>query len=182
MTENPTATPPAEEQTSGARRRFVQVYGAKPWHLLSLLGCFALTGYAVSRLLDNLPVLIRIGIWFVGAAVVWDLLLGPAYAGADHLLRRPLARVRQGRVSPLNYVRVPVMLSTLLLLVWAPLILQRSEPVYRLKAGLVQDPYLERWLAVTGVLLLASALAYAVAVGRGRRRRRREQPAAAARP
>jgi hypothetical protein len=151
--------------------RFRRLYGASPWHLVALVGCFALTGYAASRLLDDLPVLVRITIWFVGAAVVWDLLLGPLVALVDRLLRSVLGRSDRPRVSPLNYVRVPLLLSALLLLVWAPLVLQRSEGVFRVKAGLLQDPYLERWLAVSGVLAACSAAAYALALLRAGRRR-----------
>jgi hypothetical protein len=147
--------------------RFRRLYGASPWHLVALLGCFALTGYAASRLLDDLPVLVRITIWFVGAAVVWDLLLGPALALADRLLR-PLGRLR---VPALNYVRVPGLLSLLLLVVWLPVILQRSEAVFRTKAGLSQDPFLGRWLTVTAVLFAASAAAYGIALLRAARRR-----------
>jgi hypothetical protein len=169
VSENPTATAPAEQTTSGARRGFVRRYGAKPWHLLSLLGCFALTGYAVSRLLDDLPALLRITIWFVGAAVVWDLLLGPALAAGDRLLR-PLRRVRPHGVSPLNYVRVPALLSLLLLVMFLPLIRQRSEGVFQAKSGLSQDPYLGRWLTVTVALFALAGLAYTVALLRARRR------------
>ena len=148
---------------SAFRRR----YGASPRHLVALLACFALTAYAASRLLDDLPVLLRIAIWFVGAALVWDLLLGPLLALADRLLR-PLHRLP---VPALNYVRVPALLSVLLLLVWAPLILQRSEGVFGVKAGLTQDPYLGRWLAVAVALFALSGLAYAVALVRARARR-----------
>jgi hypothetical protein len=143
---------------------FRRLYGASPWHLVALLGCFALTAYSVSRLLGELPVLLRIAIWFVGAALVWDLVLGPALALADRLLR-PLARLR---VPALNHVRVPALVSLLLLVVWLPVILQRSEGVFRVKAGLTQDPYLGRWLAITAVLFAASGLLYAVAVLRVR--------------
>ena len=160
---NVTEVPPA-------RGRFAKLYGAKPWHLVSLLLCFLVTGYAVTRLLGDLPALLRIAIWFVGSAVVWDLLLGPTIALADTLVRPVLRRVQVRRVSPLNYVRFPALLSALLLLVFAPLILQRSELVYAYKSGLTQDPYLDRWLLVTALLFLASAVAYAVAVARDRRR------------
>ena len=142
-------------------------YGAGPGQLVALLLSFVLAGYAVSRLLDDLPVLLRIGVWFVGAALVWDLLLGPALAAVDRALR-PLSRL--GPVPVLNYVRVPLLVSGLLLLVWAPLVLQRSAPTFMRKSGLSADPYLERWLAVSAVLILGSALAYGVAVLRARRR------------
>lgn len=146
-------------------RVFRRLYGASGWHLVALLACFALTAYAVSRLLDDLPVLLRIAIWFVGAALVWDLVLGPALALADRLLR-PLQRLR---VPALNYVRIPGLVSLLLLAVWLPVILQRSEQVFRTKAGLSQDPFLGRWVAISAVLFAGSALLYGVAVLRSRR-------------
>jgi uncharacterized membrane protein YuzA (DUF378 family) len=147
---------------SAFRRR----YGASWWHLLSLLACFALTGYAVSRLFGDSTALVRIAIWFVGAAVVWDLVLGPLLALADAGLRR----LRLGPVPPVNYLRVPALLSLLLLVVWAPLIFERSAFVYEMKSGLSSQPYLGRWVAVTVVLFAVSAVAYAVAVWRARRR------------
>ena len=147
---------------------FGRRYGAAWWHLLALLACFALSAYAVSRLIGN-PELFRIAVWFVGAAVVWDLLLGPGFALLDRLLRSTAGRARPAGVPVVNFVRVPVALSLLLLLVWAPLVLQRSEGVYTAKAGLSQDPYLARWLGITAVLFLASAVAWALATRRARR-------------
>ena len=132
-----------------------RLYGAGPGHLLALLGCFAVSGYAATRLLDDLPILLRIGIWFVGAALAWDLLLGPLLALVDQLLRVALLR---GRVPLLNYVRVPGLMSGTLLLVFAPLVLRRSTETFERKSGLDADVYLGRWLAVTAVLFAASAL------------------------
>ena len=148
---------------------FARRYGAQPWHLLVLLALISGTGYVASRLVDD-PTVISIVVWFVGAAIVWDLLLGPALALADLGLRTALAKVRTGGVRPLNYVRVPALLSLLLLVLWAPLVLQRSEPVYRAKTGLSQDPYLERWLLVTALLFTASGIVFALAVLRAWRR------------
>lgn len=149
---------------TGRTGRF-RLYGASPWHLLALLGCFTLAGYAVSRLLDD-PSLLRITLWFVGAAVFWDLVAGPLIALVDRLLL-PL-RSRPRRVGLLNHLRVPALVSGLLLVVWAPVILQRSEPTFRLKAGLSQDDYLERWLALTAALFALSAVAYAARLVRAR--------------
>lgn len=145
-----------------------RLYGAAPWHLLALLGCFLLTAYAASRLLDD-PALLRIAVWFVGAAVVWDLMLGPAFAAADRVLHGATTRVRPAGVRLLPYLRVPAAVSTLLLLVFLPSILQRSEGVYAAKTGLSQDPYLERWLVVSATLFAFSAALYGLAVLRARR-------------
>ena len=150
-----------------ARRRpgagFRRLYGAGPLHLVVMLLAIALSLYAVTRIRDD-PALLKIAVWFVGAALVWDLLLGPALAVVDRLLL-PLHRV-----GALNHVRVPLLASALLLLVWAPAILQRSEGVFRTKAGLSQDVFLGRWLVITAVLCAVSAALYGLQVLRGRRR------------
>ena len=157
-------TDPHEDKTG-----FARLYGAHPWHLLSLLASFAVTGYAVSRLLDDSAALLRIAIWFVGAAAVWDLVLGPLLSVADEGLKPVLSSARVRGVAALNFVRFPAGLSLLLLLVWAPLIFQRSEQIYQGKSDLTQDPYLERWVAVTVALFVLSALAYGLAVLRAGR-------------
>jgi hypothetical protein len=61
--------------------------------------------------------------------VVWDLVLGPALALSDRGVRWLLPRVAS--VSPLDLVRFPALLSLLLLALFAPLVLQRSEQRYR---------------------------------------------------
>ena len=155
-----------DDAPGSPRGRVGRLYGASPWHLVALLGCFALAAYAVSRMRDD-PALLRIAIWFVGAAVVWDLVVGPLIALADRGLRHLRARPR--RISLLNHVRVPALMSGLLLVVWAPVILQRSEQVFRTKAGLSQDPYLARWIAITAALFALSALVYAIRWVRGAR-------------
>jgi len=143
-----------------------RLYGASPWHLLAVLAGLLLSAYVVSRLADN-PSLLRIAVWFVGAAIVWDLVAGPLIALVDRLLL-PL-RSRPRRVSLLNHVRVPALLSGLLLVVWAPVIFQRSEQTFRLKAGLSQDPYFDRWLIITAVLAMSSAVVYAARLVRAGR-------------
>lgn len=171
----PSATPGAPAAApvdAPARRpgRGGRLYGASPWHLVALLAGFAIAAYAVSRIRED-PALLKMAIWFVGAAVVWDLVVGPLIALADRALR-PL-RSRPRRVSTINHVRVPALTSALLLLVWAPAVFQRSEPVFRVKAGLGLDPFLGRWLAITAVLFVASALVYALRWAR----RARSEPA-----
>lgn len=167
------AAPPengsAERAPGGLRGR----YGASPWHLVAMGGCLLLSAYAASRIFDN-PSLLRIAVWFVGAAIVWDLLLGPLLALVDRALL-PLRR-GPGGVALLNHVRVPLLLSALLFLVWAPVILQRSERTFQLKAGLKQDPYLERWLLITLAAFVVSGIVYVVRLRTGR------TPVAAAEP
>ena len=152
-------------------RTFRRAYGAGPLHLLALLASVALAGAAALRVADD-PLRLRYLAWFVGAAVVHDLLLFPLYALLDRsvsglLRRRRAPALRSGSGSgSVNFVRVPALLSGLLLLVFAPVILQRSEGAYGAASGLDQDVFLGRWLALTGLLFLGSAVLYAL---RGRR-------------
>lgn len=168
------------------RRRIAGFYGADPLHLLALLACFALAGYAASRVVaatDPRGQKIWVGfvIWFIGAAIVHDFVLYPLYALADVAVQRR----RWGRRRPrpyvqrrpwINYLRVPAGLSGLLLLVWFPLILRLSEETYRNAAGLDLSPYLGRWLLVTGLLFAGSAITYAVRLRSAASARRGPRP------
>jgi hypothetical protein len=148
------------------RRLLLRWYGAGSLHLLALLACFGLAGYAAARFVSSRP--LAVAVWFVGAAAGHDLLLVPLYSLAD---RSALAALRHRAphrpAAPwINYVRVPAALSGLLLLVWFPLILRLQSP-YHASTTLSADPYAWHWLAVTGTLFLLSAVAFALRL-RGR--------------
>ena len=136
-------------------------YGSSPLHLLVVLGALGLAGAAALPLLRN-DGAAKIGLWFLGAVLVHDLVLFPLYALADRALPR------RGR----NHVRVPALLSGLLLLMFWPIITQHSEGSYSFASGLDQDVYLGRWLAITVALFGVSGLLFLV-------RRRRPEPARA---
>ncbi|GLX01123.1 hypothetical protein [Microtetraspora sp. NBRC 16547] len=166
------------------RRRVADRYGADPLHLLVLLACFALAGYAASRVVAA-GIWVGFLVWFVGAAIIHDFVIYPLYAVADIAVRwRPWRGVRPSAALShpppwINYLRVPLALSALLLLVWFPLILRLSQDGYRRSVALDTTPFLGRWLLVTGLLFAGSALAYAV---RLRRRAQPERNGPAARP
>jgi hypothetical protein len=165
----------------GAGGRWISAhYGSDPLHLLALLACFALAGYTVSRVVAA-GIWVGFAIWFIGAAIVHDLVLFPLYTlAAVAVQRRPWGRRRPGphvQWRPwINYLRVPAGLSGLLLLVWFPLILRQPEATYRQAVGLGLRPYLGRWLLVTGVLFTGSALAYAVRMRSAASARRGPRP------
>jgi hypothetical protein len=146
-------------------RWFYRWYGSNPLHLLTLIASFALAGYAAEKLLAR--DMVAILVWFAGAVIGHDLLLMPLYTLAD---RSVLAVFRHERrpdpptVSWINYLRVPAVLSGLLLLIWFPLIF-RLPNRFTILTGLSLDPYLMHWLAVTGALFLLSAVALAVRLG-----------------
>jgi hypothetical protein len=178
-------------------------YGGHPLHLLALLAAFALAGYAVRAIVaaGQWP---GFALWFVVAIVGHDLLLFPLYSLADLSLRRLLPRrarpgharyraAHRDQAPPgggqaqqsvagipaayppvLNYIRVPTAFSLLLFLVWFPLILGLSEHFYHRGSGLTTQPYLGRWLAITGVLFGISAVSYALRLRRSASRLRKK--------
>ncbi len=151
-------------------------YGASPLHLLLVLCSFAVALYAGLRLLKGDPV--GVAVWFVGAALLHDLVLLPLYTVTDRALQALLARAGRGREegtlwaagSTVNYLRVPGLVSLLLLVVWYPLVLRRV-PGYQVTTGLPPDTFLGHWLLITGALFAGSALCLLAALLRRRPRR-----------
>jgi hypothetical protein len=142
-----------------SRTVFRRRYGASPLHLLLVLASFALAAYAGVRLLKGET--LGVALWFVGAALLHDLVLLPLYAVTDRVAQRLFGR-REGGVGEaqprpsVNYVRVPLFVSGLLLLVWWPLVL-RQVGHYTAVTGLPADRFLGRWLLITAALLVVSA-------------------------
>lgn len=165
--------------------RFTAWYGAGPLHLVALVAGAAVSAYAVTRV-TALDTLVAIGLWFAGTLVAHDLVLFPIYSAADnagawlrHRASSPGSGSGPGSSVPVvpvvNHVRVPVVLSGLLLLAWFPLVLRLSRG-YEHITGRSDAPYLGRWLLVTGVLFAGSALVYAVRLLLARRRRTAVSP------
>lgn len=127
-----------------------------PLQLLLLACSFALAGYAGVRLLAD--DWFGVALWFVGAAVLHDLVLLPLYAALDRAVVRALDAV--GRREWTLYVRVPAAFSGLLLLVWFPLISGSVARRYESATGLPGDVFLGRWLLVTAVLFGGSAVLF----------------------
>jgi len=147
----------------------VNRYGAAPAHLVVLLACVALAGYTASFLLGD-PALLRVLTWFVGAAVLHDLVLFPLYALADRVLGRlPVPLV--------NHVRVPLLGAGLTFLVFLPGIIRQGEATHLAATGLDQQPYLGRWLALVAAMIAVSALVYLVRLARSVRPRSRTRAA-----
>ncbi|MER7463187.1 hypothetical protein [Streptomyces sp. NPDC097981] len=137
---------------------FRRSYGASPLHLLLVLASFALAAYAGVRLLKGDSV--GVALWFVGAALLHDLVLLPLYSVTDRAVQLLFrGRAGAGERSPrpsVNHVRVPAFVSGLLLLVWWPLILRRVGH-YTAATGLPADVFLGRWLLITAALFAGSA-------------------------
>lgn len=139
-----------------------KAYGASPAHLVGHLVLLALAAFVFAKLLDA-RAFANLLLWFVGAALLHDFVLAPGYLAVDRLL------VRAPRV--VNHVRIPLLVSGLLLLVWFPLILALSAGGYERVAGIPVEGYATRWLGVSAALFALSALAF---MGRAAVRRRRD--------
>lgn len=143
--------------TKGAAAAFRRRYGASPLHLLLTLACFALALYAGIRLLKGDTM--GVAIWFLGAALLHDLVLLPAYSITDRAAQL-LFRGRTtagGPGSSVNYLRVPAFIAGVLFLVWWPRILQQGGH-YTAYTGLSPDGFLARWLLITAGLFTTSAV------------------------
>ncbi|GAC1316535.1 MAG: hypothetical protein NVSMB25_02410 [Thermoleophilaceae bacterium] len=151
------------------RARLRRAYGAGPLHALLLIASFAVAAAAFAHFFDRGPDTLRVLVWLLGAVLLHDIFLLPLYSAMDLIAGRVLSSSPRA-LSARNHLRVPAALSGLLLLVYFPLILQLGTVTYRAATGTNPTGYLARWLAITAVLFLGSALAYAL------RERRRSRP------
>lgn len=135
-------------------RAFQRRYGAGTLHVVSMCAAFGISGYAALKLLSYSGV-VTVVVWFMAAAVVHDLVLFPLYVGLDRLGGRVVTR-DGGRRR--NYLRVPALLSGLLLLLFFPLIAGFPGHGYEAITTLTLSPYLGRWLLLTGILFACSGV------------------------
>jgi Na+/melibiose symporter-like transporter len=137
--------------------RIRERYGAGPGHLLLLLASFAIAGAAIVGWFQRPNDLEHVLIWFVAAVLLHDLVLLPLYSLLDRLT---IARLPRRSIA---YVRVPAIVSGLLLLVLFPTILGFAAHREFRASGIHEHGYLLRWLVLTGALFTLSGLAYALA-------------------
>jgi hypothetical protein len=131
-------------------------YGAGPLHLLVLLASFAIAGAAVVGWFQRQRDLEGVLIWFAAAIALHDFVLLPLYSLLDRIT---IARLP---VRSAAYVRVPAIISGVLLLVLFPTILGFGAHSEKLLSGITEHGYLLRWLLLTGALFLISGTAYAL--------------------
>ncbi len=139
---------------------FRRLYGSNPLHLIGHLVVFAIAGFAIVQIVGGGAWVNWIA-WFLGAALLHDLVLLPLYSMVD----RGLGRVAQRPL--INYLRAPALISGVLLLVYFPLILGLSAGNYRHDTGHALAGYTRNWLLICAALFLGSAIVYVV---RSRRR------------
>lgn len=144
---------------------FRRRYGGSPLHLVGMVASLALAGFAGLTLKQALGTskTIAVAVWLIGAAVTHDMILFPIYTLLDKagtkLVARPL------RTSAINFIRLPALLSSLLFLVYVPLVGGFSGPTYESITGLPVSVYFGRWLLLTGAMFGVSGALYAVKLG-----------------
>ena len=116
---------------------------------------FAVAGYALAQIFRGGSVVNFIA-WFVGAALLHDLVLLPMYSLIDRAGRR------RRRRALTNYIRVPAVISGILLLVYFPPILGLTDRNYLAASGHHPTAYARNWLLITAVLFAGSGLVYAI--------------------
>jgi hypothetical protein len=129
-------------------------YGASPIHLLAHLALLPLAGWALLQVLD-FRAASNVVLWLIAAVILHDLVLLPAYSLLDKLGQRTFR-------GAINYVRVPLGLSLLMLLVFWGTIREKGEGAYRRVSGLEYEGHLERWLLVSAALFAVSGALYLV--------------------
>ncbi|MBM7413339.1 MULTISPECIES: hypothetical protein [Nocardiaceae] len=145
-----------------------RLYGAGVAHAAVMIVSFVLAGAAVLTLgVDALWNPDRwwqsIAVWFIGAAILHDLVLYPLYSLADRATR-PTRNWTVRQVSVRQHIRVPALGAALTLLVFFPGVLNTDDTAIVAATGLNRDPYLERWLWVVASMVVISAAVFLVRV------------------
>jgi hypothetical protein len=155
------------------RARIRALYGAGPLNLLVLVASFAIAGAAVAGWFQRPRDVMTVLEWFAAAIVLHDLVALPLYTLLDRIafggVGAGLHRARGGApapVPPIPYLRIPAMLSGLLLLVFFPVLFGLGSRSELSASGIVESGYVARWLLVTGLMFLVSGVAYVAATAR----------------
>ncbi len=144
-----------------------RVYGESPLHLLGQLVAFVIAVYALSQAVEVGSTEVKsLLIWFLGGALLHDVLFVPIYLGLDRVSRRGVKDHAQRRVPVINHIRFPAAVSGVMFLMLFPLVIGRTEPNYVLLTGEQPPDWLGHWLLATAVAFGISALAYAVRLRR----------------
>ncbi len=147
--------------------KFKQLYGAGPLNLLGHAILIGVAAWALSIMFRApfAPQPLNLILWLVGGAIVHDLVFLPAYSAVNVLA----TRLFKGSPS-INYLRVPVIISGVLLLAFLPRIANRQPQNFERALGDAPPDYLGRWLLITALLFAASLAIWGVQQLRGRAR------------
>lgn len=149
-------------------RHFRARYGASPLHLVGHLLAFGVAAFALDQIFSGGDIE-QLLAWYIGFALLHDLVLIPLYTGVDRLFRGIVGRLPAsgpGAIRLVNHVRVPALISGVLLLIYLPLITRVGNHTFRFYSGHNVEGYLRNWLLITAALFLGSAAVYGVRVVR----------------
>ncbi len=138
----------------------IPLYGESLLHLLGVLICYALVTYASIKLFGVVSLWIALA--FPAGVIVHDFILFPVYRKVDQWLSAYQEKQQENGTDSIrwiNYVRFPLMTSLLLFFCYFPLILRLPEDRH-LDTGLSPEPYLYRWLIVSGTLMAGAIITY----------------------
>lgn len=144
-----------------------RIYGGGPMHLLGHLVLIGVAAYALSIMFraEFAPQPLNLVLWLLGGAVLHDLVLLPAYSAVN----AGASRAWKDRPS-INYVRVPLIVSVVLLLTFLPRIANGQPQNFERALGHAPPDFFGRWLLITAALFAVSFLVWLVRRGlRGRR-------------
>jgi hypothetical protein len=129
-----------------------------------MTACAAVAAYAFLKVLQESGTR-GILFWFAVSVVGWDFIAWPLCAVVDRLAVRAYQRY-QGRpraaIPWINYVRVPTVISVVLLVLFFPLIFRLNNSYYEASTGFNENIYIVNWLVASGALFAGSTLAYLV--------------------
>ena len=152
--------------------RIGRFYGAQPLHLLATIVSFAIVAAGAAGWFQAGSDPRAILLWALGSVVAFEWILMPLAWLLDRIALGSRAEDRslRPRLALRNraYLRVPALLSALLLIVFAPLIFRADTPDFEATTGIAPPDYLARWLLATAAMFVISAFAYALSLRRAR--------------
>ena len=162
-------------------RHFKKAYGGSPLHLLGHLTLVVIAAVVLWQMFGAkvAPQPWNLVFWLAGGLVLHDFVFLPLYSVFNRAIQVPLmTKFGTLRVQPLNYLRVPFVLSAVLMIVFFPRILDRQPQNFENALGHPPPDYFIRWVWVTVALFAVAALLYAVAWLRSRPRSSAAAPTA----
>jgi hypothetical protein len=160
-----------------------RVHDRQLLHVLAIVVSFAIVAAGVAGWFQAGSDPRGIILWALGSAIAFEWILLPLAWLLDWVAlgrpwtvgfaddRRAPDQAQTDR-APGNraYVRVPALLSALLLIAFAPLIFRADTPTFVATTGIAPPDYLARWLLATAAMFAVSAAAYALSLRRRGRR------------
>jgi hypothetical protein len=153
-------------------RQVRRLYGASPLHLFAVAAALTIVVVAFDGWLKPGTHIIGILAWLTACAIAYEVVVIPLASLLDRFVLRssPRRTSQVGLGAVRNYVRIPALLSALLLLAFLPLIFTFGRNSFIQSTGDAPPSYLTRWLLATAAMFAISAVVYGLSVARAARR------------